>query len=201
MQAKEVLKTSFFNAKIMFESKGENMDGNQENQNTNDNKDEKIGKTEEPLTLDEILEDDNYRSAFDKKMQNLRTKWEAEWKKKTEEQKKEAERLGAMSAEERLQEQIKKLEARERALNTKELKNETKKLLIDQNLPATFADFIVNENTKAEEVKEAINNLKDAYNNALNEEVKKKLAGETPSVGSKEQNNKGDYYKNLPRQF
>lgn len=154
---------------------GENLNGELNNQEEVD-----------VMTLDEILEDKDYKAEYDKKIQGLRDKWQKEWTDKAENEKKEAERLGAMTAEERLQERIKQVEEKEQALNLIELKNQTKNILLGENLPTVFSDYIVTKGSKAEEINENIKELKKAYNEQLEEAIKKRLAGNTPktSIGN-----------------
>lgn len=158
------------------------MDGNQENQNTKENVNE---NTEESyVTFDEILTDADYKSAYDKKVNDLlerkKQEWQSEWSKTAESEKKEAERLAKMSEQERLEEQTKQLKAREAMLNRRELVYQTKELLAKENLPLEFAENLVTADATAEEIKANIDSFKAKFNEAVSFQVKQSLAGITP---------------------
>ena len=147
-------------------------EGNGQNENTEDN--------DRPLTLDEILEDKDYKSEFDKKVENLRTKWQSEWSKTAENEKKEAERLAKMSEQEKLEERTRQLKEREAMLNRRELVYQTKELLAKENLPLEFAENLVTPNATAEAIKANIDSFKTKFNEAVSFQVKQSLAGTTP---------------------
>lgn len=161
------------------------MEGNQENQETENTNEETY------VTFDEILSDADYKSAYDKKVNDLlerkKQEWETEWSKKTEEQKKEAERLAKMTEQERLKEETKKLKEREAILNRRELVYQTKELLAKENLPLEFAENIVTPDATAEIIKANIEGLKTKFNDAVNLQVKQSLAGSTPKATEEKQ--------------
>lgn len=144
---------------------------------------------EELLTFDELLKDSDYKSAYDKKVNDLLAKkkneWVNEWKKQKEVEKAENERLAKLTAEEKLAEREKAINEREKALNKKSLITETKNILNENALPTCFADAIVTDDIKAEAIKEKIEILKKSFNEEIEKAVTKRLAGNTPSISNK----------------
>lgn len=158
------------------------MDGNQENQKTKENVNENT--EEKNKSFDEMLENKEYKSAYDKKVNDLlerkKQEWQSEWSKTAENEKKEAERLAKMSEQERLEEQTKQLAEREAMLNRRELVYQTKELLAKENLPLEFAENLVTPDATAEVIKANIDSFKTKFNEAVSLQVKQSLAGTTP---------------------
>ena len=155
-----------------------------------EDKEKNVEDREENLTFDEILKDKEYQAEFDrriaKSLETAKSNWEKEYSSKKEEEKKEAERLAKLSAEEKLVERENKLKAREQEQNKKELVYQTKELLQKENLPLSFAEVMVGTNATAEEIKARINELKTRFSEELEIRMKQILAGNPPKKETKE---------------
>lgn len=109
-------------------------------------------------------------------------KWEESIDNKVEEKLTERQRLSELSEEElkevKLTELEKSLAEREKALNQKELYSETEQVLRQRELPPAFAQFLIGEDdsTTLENVKE----FQEAFNDAVKNETKNLLSGDTP---------------------
>lgn len=120
----------------------------------------------------------------------LKAAWEKEMAGKLEEAKKngasEAERLAKMSAEEKLQEQVKTLKAENETLKAQDakakLEAEAAKILEAQQLPQDFKSLVMADS--AEAIKSNIDNLKAAFTKAVQSEVESRLKGKPPTAGT-----------------
>lgn len=155
--------------------------------NENVNSQESVESVEVRATFDDILKDKEYQSAFDKKiakaLETSKAKWEADYTKKLEDAKSEAEKLSSMKAEEKAQYELKKKQAeydsKLKELTTRELKAEAKTQLSEVGLPKSFEALLNYEN--AETVSKSIDSLKDAFFDAVQKEVTKKIGSlDTP---------------------
>lgn len=150
------------------------------NENVNSQQ-ENTESVEVRATFDDILKDKDYQSAFDKKiakaLETSKSKWEAEYTKKLEDARTEAEKLSSMKAEEKAQYELKKKQAeydsKLKELTTRELKAEAKTQLSEVGLPKTFESLLNYES--AETVSKSIDSLKDAFFDAVQKEVSKKI--------------------------
>lgn len=110
----------------------------------------------------------------------------AKEKAKAEEDKKEAERLSKLSADERAKEEAKKKDeeiAKLRAeIDRNNLEKDTVDRLNQEGLPLEFKSFLMQEN--AEKTNESIKVFKDVYNKAVQAEVEKRFKGKTPKGSS-----------------
>ncbi len=145
--------------------------------------------TKEPSFDDLLNGNKEFQSAFDKKVnqaiETAKSNWEKDKNKELEEAKSEAERLAKMSADEKAEHEREKREAelqkREAELNARELKQGAKDMLIEKNLPVELADLISYSN--AEQTKEQIGKLEEAFNKAVENKVNERLKGKTPLQG------------------
>lgn len=118
---------------------------------------------------------------------------------KFENEKKEAERLASMTAEERYTEELKQREAalaeREKQVTMLENKNEASKILADKGISINLVDLVLAED--AETMKSRIDILEKEFNASVEQEIKKRLAGATPfkNGGSAEGMSKEDFRK------
>ncbi len=119
-----------------------------------------------------------------------RKKYEKDLEAKVSEAKTEAERMAAMSADEKAahekeqQEKARKeredaLTKREAAIQLRELRAEALETLADKALPKALADCL--DYSSAEKCKESIETIGKVFNTAVQGEVEKRLKGHTPS--------------------
>ena len=106
----------------------------------------------------------------------------AQWQKKTEEAKAEAERKAKLTEAEKLAEERKEFEAMKKQFEYEKRVNSTSKVLASNNLPVEFADFLVGENEEV--TSQRVDLFKDAFNNALEKAITERLRGTTPKVST-----------------
>ena len=106
----------------------------------------------------------------------------AQWQKKTEEAKAEAERKAKLTEAEKLAEERKEFEAMKKQFEYEKRVNSTSKVLASNNLPVEFADFLVGENEEV--TSQRVDLFKDAFNNALEKAITERLRGATPKVST-----------------
>lgn len=98
----------------------------------------------------------------------------------------EAEKKAAMKPDEvkeyEGQKREAELEKREKELRMRELKNDTKDILHEKDIPAGFAEFLMGDGL--EKTKENINTFKVAFDLAVQAQVEHRLKGTTPKAGS-----------------
>lgn len=113
------------------------------------------------------------------------------YKKKAESQIKEAEKLASMDANQKFQYQLqqKEEELNEKAKNLTLAENKIAcaSILADKNLPIKLADLVLD--IDAENMNSKISILEDAFKDAVNKEVNKRLTSTTPKSGA---SNTGD---------
>lgn len=117
--------------------------------------------------------------------QKTQQQLEAGIEERIKEEREEAERLAQLSEKERADAELTKREQeladRLVELEKKELKTEAIADLNKKELPAEFADFLLDSD--AEGTLENINQFKEAFDGAVNEKVKEALRQETPKGG------------------
>ncbi|CDZ74860.1 Hypothetical protein ING2D1G_0701 [Peptoniphilus sp. ING2-D1G] len=120
---------------------------------------------------------------------------------KAEEEKKEAERLSKLSADERAKEESKKKDDEIAKLKAQIARNNLEKDTIDrlnqEGLPIEFKSFLMLED--AEKTNEAIKEFKEVYNNAVQAEVEKRFKGKTPT--GKGDAPKSDVWQNIADKY
>lgn len=104
----------------------------------------------------------------------------AQWQKKTEEAKAEAERKAKLTEAEKLAEERKEFEAMKKQFEYEQRVNSTSKVLASNNLPIEFADFLIAENDEA--TTQRVDLFKNAFNDALEKAVNERLRGKTPKT-------------------
>lgn len=152
--------------------------------------------TETKKSFDELLQDKEYQSAFDKKiaqsLQTAKAKWDEESKTKMA----EAEKLAKMDKDEKekyekeqLEKKIAEYEARE---NARTLKDEAINIASQKEIPISYLELINFETMNAEQVKSAIETIEALRNkdreNYLNNALKQKTPTQkqTTSVEEKD---------------
>jgi len=112
-------------------------------------------------------------------------KWEKDFKKKADAEKREQERLSKLSEDERrkaeLENSQRELEAREKELARKELKLEMVKVLADRKIPVQFMDYLIADDNESTMTR--ITTFEKAYKKAIEDGVNEKLKGKIPKTG------------------
>ena len=106
----------------------------------------------------------------------------AQWQKKTEEAKAEAERKAKLTEAEKLAEERKEFEAMKKQFEYEQRVNSTSKVLASNNLPIEFADFLIAESDEA--TTQRVDLFKNAFNVALEKAVNERLRGKTPKTST-----------------
>ena len=141
--------------------------------------------TETKKSFDELLQDKEYQSAFDKKiaqsLQTAKAKWEEDSKTKMA----EAEKLAKMDKEEKarykeeqLEKKIAEYEARE---NARTLKDEAINIATQKEIPIAYLDLFKFENMNAEDVKSAIETIETLRNKDRESYLNNALKQKTPT--------------------
>lgn len=154
------------------------------NPDQKDDREESIQLTKEELQKKiEAESDRKLASALEKK----KREWEQQLEKKIQDARKDAEEYAKMTQQERQEadykKRLKKLEERERELNNRELLVQIESDLEEKELPKAFAKSLLTVQDN-EKIKESIGEIKQAFDNAVNERVKKALRQDTPSASS-----------------
>lgn len=166
----------------LFAEPGE---GGDQGDNPNPNGDEgSEGNKGEPepqktYTQEEINE------MMSKRLNKERAKWEKDYQEKLQREKAEAEKLASLSAEERakaeFEKEQQKFEEDRRAFEQEKLSLEVRKQLADEGLNQEFATFLIGAD--ADSSFKNISTFKEAFEKAVEADVIKKLADNTPKVG------------------
>ena len=106
----------------------------------------------------------------------------AQWQKKTEEAKQEAERKAKLTEAEKLAEERKEFEAMRKQFEYEKRVNSTSKTLASYNLPVEFADFLIAEDDEA--TTHRVDLFKNAFNEAVEKSVTQRLKGNTPKTST-----------------
>ena len=106
----------------------------------------------------------------------------AQWQKKTEEAKIEAERKAKLTEAEKLAEERKEFEEMKRQFEYEKRVNSTSKVLASNNLPVEFADFLIAESDEA--TTQRVDLFKNAFNEALEKALTERLRGNTPKTST-----------------
>ena len=106
----------------------------------------------------------------------------AQWQKKTEEAKIEAERKAKLTEAEKLAEERKEFESMKRQFEYEQRVNSTSKVLASNNLPIEFADFLIAESDEA--TTQRVDLFKNAFNEALEKALTERLRGNTPKTST-----------------
>ena len=130
-------------------------------------------------TFDELLKNPKYQAEFDRKLESARGKWEAKWQEKAEAEKTEAERLAKLSETEKFEEQIKKLEQKNKELiasqNAAALKDEAVKIAAEQGVDVKFLELFDFTRETADTIKDKISFLKDNMESQITTKINDRL--------------------------
>lgn len=142
------------------------------------------------LSFDDFLSQEGNQSEFDKRVQAavdaavIRAR--EEWESAADDRVSEAEKLAKMTKEERekylQQKERREFEAERAAFEREKLLVEVRKELQEQTLPLVFADSLVTI-SDAKKIKEAISEIKKAWDAGITEAVKAKARQTTPPEG------------------
>ena len=106
----------------------------------------------------------------------------AQWQKKTEEAKAEAERKAKLTEAEKLAEERKEFEAIRKQFEYEKRANSTAKILASNNLPIEFSDFLVADTEEA--TTQRVDLFKTAFNEAVEKAITQRLKGNTPKTST-----------------
>lgn len=176
----ELLKT---NLQLFAEGEGEGSSTG-EGEGSNEGNKETGGETKETYTKAEV--EAMLQKEADRRVSAARKKFELELNSKLDKERKEAEKLSTLSAEERakhtIEEQKKKLDLREQELLQKEMKLETIKIISEKDLPVNMIDMLVG--IDAEQTMNNIEAFEVSFRKAVEESVNKRLGSTSGTPGS-----------------
>nr|DAZ26016.1 MAG TPA: Major capsid protein [Caudoviricetes sp.] len=146
-------------------------------------------KKQESKTYTQADFDKALRQEADKQIQQAlkaaREKWQAEYERKLEEEKNEAQRFAKLSAEERAKEAEKKekekFETERKAFERERLKFEATKQLAEKEIPVSLADMVTGKD--AEETNERIQTMEKALGEMWEKKKNELMRGRTPKAG------------------
>lgn len=155
----------------------------------NDSKTSVVDPNEKIVLTTEELEK-KLQSEADKRvteaLKTAQTKWEQDYNKKIETERKEAEKLAKLSEEERSrvleEKRSRELEERERTIYKKELELAAVKILDGKKLPVQFARMFLGDN--AEDTHTNIENFEKSWHSEIEARVNERLKGFTPPNAS-----------------
>ena len=148
-----------------------------ENQNVNVNEEIKVDSTETNQV--EVKEEKTFTQ---EELDKILNKKFAQWQKKTEEAKAEAERKAKLTEAEKLAEERKEFERMKMQFEYEQRVNSTSKVLASNNLPIEFADFLIGDTDEA--TTQRVDLFKNAFNEALEKAVNERLRGRTPKTST-----------------
>ena len=151
-----------------------------ENQNNVVNETVEV-KTEGGSVEVDIVEVKEEKTFTQAELDKILNKKFAQWQKKTEEAKIEAERKAKLTEAEKLAEERKEFEAMRKQFEYEKRVNSTSKVLASNNLPVEFSDFLVADTEEA--TTQRVDLFKNAFNEAVEKLVNERLRGNTPKVG------------------
>ena len=134
-------------------------------------------------SLNEIDVDAKINAAISK----ITAKLEADYKRREAAAKKEAERLGKLSDDERQKAELenarKELAEKEAALKRKEIELETTKVLEQRGLPVGFMPYFITDDN--EETLDRIKVFEKEYKKAIDDGVSERIKGRAPTTSAK----------------
>ena len=152
-----------------------------ENQNINVNETVE-DKVEGGATETDTVEAKEEKTFTQAELDKILNKKFAQWQKKTEEAKQEAERRAKLTEAEKLAEERKEFEAMRKQFEYEKRVNSTSKTLASYNLPVEFADFLIAEDDEA--TTQRVDLFKNAFNEAVEKSVNQRLKGNTPKTST-----------------
>lgn len=178
-----------FSRRMLEADIGDGVNGadNTSNADTTTNDDQDTSNTEEVKTFTQ--------EEVNKVIQDRITREQAKWEKKVEEEKTEAERMAKMTEAQKqkalFEKDKKEFEETKKAFEREKLLNETTKQLVDKELPAEFAEYLITET--AEDTLKRMETFETKWNKAIEKQVNEKLRGGNPQ--KKFNNSSADYDK------
>ena len=151
-----------------------------ENQNNVVN--EEITENIETTEQVENVEVKSEKTFTQEELDKILNKKFAQWQKKTEEAKLEAERRAKLTEAEKLAEERKEFEALKKQFEYEKRVNSTSKVLASNNLPVEFADFLISDSDEA--TTQRVDLFKNAFNEAVEKLVNERLRGRTPKTST-----------------
>ena len=152
-------------------------------ENTNVNVNEAVENKAEGGAVEvdtvEVKEEKTFTQA---ELDKILNKKFAQWQKKTEEAKIEAERKAKLTEAEKRAEERKEFEAMRKQFEYEKRANSTAKILASNNLPIEFSDFLIAETDEA--TTQRVDLFKNAFNEAVEKLVNERLKGSVPKVGT-----------------
>ena len=130
----------------------------------------------------ENVEVKNEKTFTQEELDKILNKKFAQWQKKTEEAKLEAERKAKLTEAEKLAEERKEFEALKKQFEYEKRVNSTSKVLASNNLPVEFADFLISDSDEA--TTQRVDLFKNAFNEAVEKLVNERLKGNTPRIST-----------------
>ena len=152
-----------------------------ENNNVNVN-DAVEDKVEGGATETDTVETKEEKTFTQSELDKILNKKFAQWQKKTEEAKQEAERKAKLTEAEKLAEERKEFEAMRKQFEYEKRVNSTSKTLASYNLPVEFADFLIAEDDEA--TTQRVDLFKNAFNEAVEKAITQRLKGNTPKTST-----------------
>lgn len=146
--------------------------------------------TEPRKSFDDILNDKDYQSEFDRRVgkaiETAKSKWDEDYNQRLENKIAEANKLAKMNAEEKAkfekEKAEKELQNRIADVTKRELKAEAREQLVSDGLPAELAEVLLY--TDADSCKASMEAVKSAFNSAVTAAVNSKLKGSIPKTGA-----------------
>lgn len=119
-------------------------------------------------------------------LKTAKKKWEKDYSERIEQEREEAARISQLSERERQELLLKKREEalanKERELSRQRLQLETIKILEERKLPVRFADWLIGED--GDTTFQNIKTFEEAFNAAVNDEIKRRIPQTVPRVGT-----------------
>lgn len=178
---------------MAIDNKNDVTEQNANNQNNDTKQDVK------PDTKPEQKDDRTTPKYTDEDLDRIIDKKFAKWKEAEEERVKEAERLAEMNAQQKAEHERdrekKRADEAEAKLNRYGLTDEARNMLNKENISvsAELLDVLVGKD--AETTKSNVDSFVKLFNQTIDEEVKKRIAGNTPKSGSKSKMTKAEIMK------
>ena len=141
-----------------------------------------VEEVQEQTETTEVKAKEEAKTFTQEDLDKILAKKFAQWQKKTDEAKLEAERKAKLTEAEKLAEERKEFETMKKEFEYEKLINKTSKILDSNNLPIEFADFLVGENEDA--TTKRIDLFKQTFNAALEVKVNERLRGNVPKIAT-----------------
>ena len=126
----------------------------------------------------ENVEVKNEKTFTQEELDKILNKKFAQWQKKTEEAKLEAERRAKLTEAEKLAEERKEFEALKKQFEYEKRVNSTSQSFTGTELSCRFADFLISDSDEA--TTQRVDLFKNAFNEAVEKLVNERLKGNTP---------------------